>query len=114
MFLSHLLVRHKTPQVHFAEWLFLGLTAVFAIIGHEKPAVGLAGLGTVLILGAALVLLNRQRIWDNYKKDYRKNKGVSSFWRAPNHIYYTINVMFLWPFIMFLGVLSLYAAYMLG
>jgi len=114
MFLSHLIIRHKVPKPQFAEWLFVGLMAVFAIVGQVKPAVGLTGLGTVLILGATLVELNRVRIWETYRKSYKKIKGSGHFWRGPNHVYYTINVRFLWPFIFFLGVLSLYAAYVLG
>ncbi|GAC1602030.1 MAG: hypothetical protein NVS3B29_04580 [Candidatus Saccharimonadales bacterium] len=74
----------------------------------------MAGLGTLLIIGGALVEINRQRIWENYGKQYRKRKGLKNFWTKPNHTYYTINVLFLWPFIIFLGVICLWVAYSLA
>ena len=49
-----------------------------------------------------------------YRKSYRKQKGLKGRFTEPSHLYYNINVWFLWPFVMFLGVLCLYAAYMLS
>lgn len=113
MILSHLFTRHKTPAPKFAPGLFLGLIVVFAFLGQIKPLFGLVGLGTTLLVAGVLVELNRQRIWDDYRKNYKKNKRNASTWTQPNQVYYTINVAFLWPFIIFLGVVCLWAAYVL-
>jgi len=112
--ISHLLVHHKVPGPRFAPGLFIGLIAAFSLLGQTKPVFALTGLGTTLIAGGALIELNRQRIWDNYNKSFRKMKGIKGLWAKPNKVYYTINVVFLWPFIIFLGVMSLWAAYMLS
>lgn len=114
MLISHFFVRHKTPGPRFAPGLFLVLLSGFALLGQEKPVFGLVGIGTTLIVTAVLVELNRERIWDNYNKMYRKQKGLKGLWHKPNHIYYTINIAFLWPFILFLGLICLWAAYILG
>jgi uncharacterized membrane protein len=110
MLVSNMFRRHKTPGPRFAPSLFFGLLAIFAILGQPKPIVGLVGIGTTLIITAVLVELNRERIWDNYRKSYRKQKSKSRL-TAPNRLYYNINVMFLWPFILFLGIICLWAAY---
>jgi hypothetical protein len=115
MLVSHFFIRHhKTPQARFAPGLFLGLLSIFALLGQSKPVYGLVGIGTTLIVTSVLVELNRERIWETYKKSYRKQKGISAFWRKPNHIYYTLNIAFLWPFILFLGIVCLWAAYILA
>lgn len=114
MLLSNLFTRHKTPPPRFAPGLFLGLLVVFVLLGQSKPIVGLVGIGTVLIIAAVMIEVNRQRIWDDYKKNYRKKAGTSGLWTKPNHVYYTLNVAVLWPVILLLGVVCLYAAYMLG
>ena len=114
MLISHFFVRHKTPAPRFAPGLFLGLLASFVLLGDVKPVFGLVGIGTTLIVTAVLVELNRQRIWDNYLKTYKRQKGLKSLWRKPSPVYYTINVAFLWPFILFLGLICLWAAYILA
>jgi hypothetical protein len=114
MIIQNLFVRHKVPQPRFAPALFIGLLAMFSLLGQAKPVFGLVGLGTVSILAAALVELNRERIWEGYRKAYRQQKGARGLLTRPNPMYYTINVLFLWPFILFLGVVCLYAAYLLS
>jgi hypothetical protein len=114
MLISHFFVRHKTPGPRFAPGLFLGLLSAFVILGDVKPVVGLAGIGTTLVVSAVLVELNRQRIWDTYLKTYRKQKGLKGLWRKPSQVYYTINVAILWPFILVLGLVCLWAAYTLA
>jgi hypothetical protein len=108
---QHLFHRRKKPTYHFAPTIFLGLIAIFVIILQLRPVVGLAGLGTTLILAASLVILNRERIWLDYKKSYKKKKGLPGHLTKPNSIYYTINIFLLWPFIAALGVVSLIASY---
>ena len=108
---QHLFRRHKSPRPRFAPGLLLALIAVFVIILNSRPIVGLTGLGTTLVLAAALVELNRQRIWIDYKKSYKKQKGLAGRFTAPSITYYQINVLLLWPFIGLLGLACLYAAY---
>jgi hypothetical protein len=112
--ISNLFIRHKSPAPRFAPLLFLVLLIVFAVLGQTNPVVGLTGLGTTAIITAVLVELNRERIWDTYKKTYRKQKGLSKALTGPNRIYYSINVRVLWPFIFFLGLICLWAAYNLS
>jgi hypothetical protein len=112
--ISNLFVRQKTPAPCFAPVLFLALLVLFAILGQTSPVVGLTGLGTTAIITAVLVEVNRKRIWDTYKKNYKKQKGMSGVLSKPNHIYYSINVRVLWPFILFLGLICLWAAYTLS
>jgi hypothetical protein len=114
MLISHLLMRHKTPEPRFAPGVFVGLVAAFSILGQTKPVVGLVGLGTVLLVTAVLIEVNRRRIWDTYNKAYKKRKGIKGMWTKPNPVFYTINVVFLWPFIIFLAVICLWAAYILA
>ena len=113
MLISHFFTRHKTPAPRFAPGLFLGLISAFALLGQSKPIFGLEGLGVTLVTTAVLIELNRQRIWDDYVASYKKRRGPKKLWSKPNTIYYTINVMFLWPFIIFLGIICLWAAYVL-
>jgi hypothetical protein len=112
--ISNLFVHHKTPQPRFAPGLFIVLLAGFVVVGQYKPVMALVGIGTTAIVAAVLVELNRKRIWDDYRKSYKKLKGVKGLWTKPNELYYTINVGFLWPFVLFLGILCLWAAYMLS
>lgn len=114
MILSHLVLHHKNPEPRFVPGLFIALIAIFSILGQYKPLIAMAGLGTVLIVAGTLVEANRQSIWTNYQKVYRKRKGLKGIWTKPNHTYYTINVAFLWPFIIFLGVICLWVAYSLA
>ncbi len=114
MVISRLLVRHKAPDQRFAPGVFVALTVAFAILGQTRPIIGLAGLGTTLVIAGALVELNRRVIWENYRKAYRKQKGVAGLWTKPDPVYYAINIVILWPFIVLLGVLCLWSAYMLS
>ncbi len=114
MLISHFIFHHKTPGPRFAPGLFVGLIATFSLLGNTKPVFALAGLGTTLILMGSLVILNRRRIWDGYLKNFRKSKSLKSFWTKPNAMYYTLNVVFLWPFIIFLGVVCLWTSYLLS
>jgi hypothetical protein len=112
--IQNLFVRHKVPQPRFAPGLFIFLLAVFMLLGESKPIVGLVGIGTTVVVAGALVELNRVRIWEGYRKSYRKQKGLKGIWTEPNMLYYTINVSILWPVVILLGVLCLYAAYVLA
>jgi len=112
--ISNLFVRHKTPQPRFAPGLFLFLLALFLLLGDKRPVIGRVGIGTTAIVMAVLVELNRVRIWETYRKAYRKQKGMRGLWTEPADIYYTINVIILWPLILVLGVLCLYAAYIIS
>jgi hypothetical protein len=113
MLISSLFVRHKVPPPRFAPGLFLFLLAVFALLGQDRPVFGLVGIGTTLIVAAVLVETNRGRIWELYKQNHKKSKGAGP-WSRPDPVYYNINVYFLWPFILFLGLSCLWAAYMVS
>ena len=113
MLLSNLFVKHKVPQPRFMPGMFLGMLALFIVLGQSKPVFALVGIGTVSILAAALVEFNRVRIWEEYRKSFRKTKGLTGLWTEPAQIYYTLNVVLLWPFILVMGTLCLWAAYLL-
>jgi hypothetical protein len=113
MLLSNLLPGHKTPPPRFAPGLFLGLLVAFIIVGSAKPIVALTGIGTTLIVTACLVELNHKRIWETYLATYKKNKKAYGIWGRPTQSYYNVNVYLLWPFILLLGALCVYAAYLL-
>jgi hypothetical protein len=112
--ISNLFIRHKTPQPQFAPGAFLGLIALFVVMGVAKPLIALVGLGTTAVIAAVLVEVNRVRIWETYRKSYRKQKGLKGVFTQPSQTYYMINVVVLWPVILLLGVMCLYAAYILG
>lgn len=114
MLISNLFVRHKTPPPRFAPGLFLVLLAAFVVIGQTKPVFALVGIGTTLVVASTLVEVNRNRIWEGYKKSYKRNSGMVGLWTKPNPVYFNINVWFLWPFILFLGLVCLWAAYIVS
>jgi hypothetical protein len=114
MLVSNLFVKHKRSDLRLAPATFIGLLSVFVILGQSKPLIGLVGIGVTVILAGVLVELNRERIWDTYRKSYKKVKGLKGLWVEPNRVYYNLNVYFLWPFVLFLGILCLYAAYVLA
>jgi hypothetical protein len=107
------IIRRHTRPVRFAGWVFVDLLVLFGVIGVTKPAVGLAGLGAVLILSSMLVLANHRTIWENYQKNYKKF-GTGGLWTKPNPIIYRLNAYLVWPLIFILGLASIYAAYMVG
>jgi hypothetical protein len=114
MLLSNLFNKHKIPGPHFAPWAFLALLALFVLMGQSRPVVGLVGLGTTAVLGALLVELNHKRIWEEYRRAYKKQRGLAGTLSAPSMLYYNINVYLLWPFVLAIGLICLYAAFMLG
>jgi hypothetical protein len=114
MMLSHLIIKHNEHRPKFAPLLFLGLLSVFVIIGEERPVMGLVGIGTVVLITAVLVLINKDKIWDDYRARFRRTKGLKGMWVEPNRVYYNINVYLLWPFVAFLGMCCLVAAYALS
>lgn len=113
MIISSLFVKHKVQPPRFAPSIFLLLIACFVVLGEVKPIYGLIGLGTTVIIGGFLVELNRDRIWDLYIKSTKKRKGFNVFTR-PNRIYYNINVYMVWPFVIFLGIVCLWTAFLMS
>ncbi|QQR52258.1 hypothetical protein IPG36_06905 [bacterium] len=114
MVLSRLFLHHKSPEPQFAPALFLLLLTVFTVVVQIKPILGLAGLGTTAVLASCLVLINRKQIWEEYLKAYHKRRGLAGALTAPSNLYYVINVAFLWPLILFLGVCCLYIAWVIS
>jgi hypothetical protein len=112
--LSSLFVRHKIPQARFGSLMFLGLLIVFMWMGQYKPTPALTGIGVTLIIASVLIEANRDRIWEMYRKSYKKQKGLAGMMSKPNKVYYNLNVYFLWPVVFLIGVVSLFVAYMLS
>lgn len=100
---------HRSPKPQFGESVLALLVVFFALMVQIRPIVGLTGLGTTLLVIAVLIELNRVRIWDDYKKAWKKRKGL--FWHAPHKIYYNLNVYVVWPLVALLGLACLWAAY---
>lgn len=108
--ISNFFHRHKTPEARFAPGLFLALVLICVILTRYQPAAGFSGLGVTLIIAAVLVEVNAARIWANYRKIYKKNKGIRGFWREPKQIYYDLNVWVLWPLVGLLGAACLWVS----
>ena len=47
-----MLFHHRTRKARFAEWAYLTLLVLFAVIYTYSPSAGLAGMGAVLVLGS--------------------------------------------------------------
>lgn len=110
-----MLFRKSVPKARFAGWAFVDLVALFAAISFVRPAVGLAGLGAVLVLAAILVEANKDMIWQGYKKHYKKSKDpLRELLNRPNELYNALNVYLIWPLIFILGLASIYAAYLIA
>lgn len=114
MMLHHLLHRHKTPKPAFIPGMFLGLLGFFVLFLDTRPVLALSGIGVTLIIAGVLVEKNRVEIWDEYRAEYKKRHKFFGLWSEPKQIYYTLNVSFVWPLVILLGILSLYAAYVLS
>ena len=102
----------KTPKLGPGLMgVYLALILVFTLITFSRPVVGLSGLGVVAIIMATIIELNRHRIWESYRKSFKKSKGIRGWWTEPNKLYYNLNVYALWPLVALLGLASLWAAY---
>jgi len=113
--LSKLFRHHRsTKPRYYAQGLFFGLFLLFAVVAQIKPVFGLVGLGTLAILAAGVVELHSQRIWDEYRKGYKKQRRFTGIWHEPKEIYFQLNVYVLWPLVALLGALCLWAGYRLA
>ncbi len=102
---------HKLDSVKFAGWAFVDLFILFSALYYFKPAVGLAGLGSILILASMLVLANHKLIWHDYLATFRKTQSsLLNRLQEPKPEYYRINIYIIWPAVMVLGFLAIYAA----
>src|SRR4051812_20403956 len=108
MLISHAFSRPQPDRVRLIPGVFIALITFFTAMAWVSPVVSLTGLGTVAIVAAALVELNAQKIWADYKKASRKKRR--SMWTEPQPIFFTINVALLWPFVAFLGAVCLWSA----
>lgn len=97
--------------VHGLMSVFLILIIAFTLLTFSRPVVGLSGLGVVAILMAIIIELNRFRIWESYRKNFKKKLGIRGWWSEPNKLYYNLNVYLLWPFVGVLGFVCLWVAY---
>jgi hypothetical protein len=114
MLISSLFVKHKVQPPRFAPGLFLFLLAAFVLVGDFKPVYGLVGIGTTVLIAGVMIEVNRNRIWEMYLKTHKKQKGLSSIWTKPNKLYYNLNVYMVWPFVIFMGLVCLWSAYILS
>jgi len=103
-------IHKRIPEAKSVSWAFVALLALFALLTIHKPAVGLSGLGTVLVLAALLVEANRDRIWESYRQDHHRDKGTAK----PNRLYYQLNVYVAWPLVLVVGLAAIWAAYAIG
>lgn len=63
------------------------------------------GTGVALVLFALLVEIERKYIWNNYKKNYHKHdNAVLEMLMKPNIWVYRLNIYFVWPLVLILGV----------
>jgi len=112
--LLHILRRNNdSVLLQYTMWFLLLLVLLFASIVYVSPDVSMAGLGTSLVIMGVLVELNGKTVWKDYVKYAKKNKMIS-MWKRPNKLYYNINIYILWPFVIFMGVLSIWTAYYLS
>lgn len=111
---SKLFRRRRQPQTYYAQGFFLVLFAFFTVVTLVKPTFGLVGLGTLAILAAGVIELNSGRIWDDYRKAYKKQRHFTGMWHEPKEIYYRLNVYVLWPLVALSGALCLWVAYQLA
>jgi hypothetical protein len=105
----------KQQRPYFVQLVFLVLLLWFACMAKYKEAVGLAGIGAVLVLGASIVEANAKLIWDQYKASY-KPTGVGWFdaLNKPTQLYNLLNVWVVWPVVFVLGLWAIWVAYQLG
>lgn len=105
--------RNQLPAPRFTQGVWMLLVVIFASLSMARPVLGLAGLGTILILSAVLIEANRQLIWQGYRSRYKQSKGKGR-WSEPRPLYYRLNVYVVWPLVFLLGVGSLIGAYLAG
>lgn len=106
---------HTNKPRQYGNWTFAILLSIFVVISFYKPAVGLAGSGALLILGAIIVEMYSKSIWADYKSSYRPSKDkLRQFWSEPKEIYYKANIYFVWPVVLLFGIMSVAIAYVLG
>ncbi len=106
---------HKHHETRYAGWSFLCVLVLFAAIATSKLSIGLAGIGAVLVLAAIGVEANKEKIWEDYRANYKPSANKTrELWRAPNELYYKLNVYLVWPATFVIGLLAIYAAYVLA
>ena len=99
----------------FAQWAFVDMFVLFGVLFIYKPAIGMTGLGAVMVLGSLLVLANSQSIWDDYVASYKPSKSA---WRnrlnEPKVSYYQINRYILCPLILVTGLGAILLGFLIG
>lgn len=102
---------HKLDTVRFATWAYVDLFLLFGAIFFVRQSAGLAGLGAIMILGSLQILANHKAIWHDYVATYRKSSSaVLNKLQEPKPLYYRFNIYFLWPMVMILGIMAIFAA----
>jgi thiosulfate reductase cytochrome b subunit len=100
---------------NYVSWAFVCLVLLYGAIAVHKPAIGLAGLGGIMILGSLQALANKDEIWNSYKKSYKKPKSeLMKTLNEPKLIYYQLNVYVLMPLMLVLGLAAIWTAWLLA
>ncbi len=82
----------KKRLANHSPWAFVVVLVLFMILSFPRPAIGLSGIGAILILGAILVEANRAVIWESYLKSYKPGKDkLQRMWSEPRQSYYRKN-----------------------
>jgi uncharacterized membrane protein YfcA len=92
---------------------YVGVVILFIYSSQASPRVSYLVLGLILLFGAGSTWLRREKIWKDYKKRYKKSKGIGELLNKPRDIYYTLNVWLVLPLAFIAGLLSLYYAWKL-
>ena len=110
------LFHKKAPEARLAGWSFVSLAVLFGVLMLSRPAVGLSGLGAILVLASILVEANKEQIWNDYVRHYRRAKSdvLPKELSEPNRLYYNLNVYLAWPAVFVLGLFSIGVAYTLS
>ncbi len=107
----------KTPKnsSRFAQWAFFDLFVLFAVLFVYKPAIGMTGIGAVMVLGSLLVLANAPGIWEDYTGRYKPSKSA---WlnrlNEPKLAYYNLNRFVLCPLILLTGLAAIFFGFLIG
>ena len=107
---NELMLLYKSRFSAVVSWFFAYVFALSLILYFYNRAIGLTGLGVILILSSVMVEANQKRIWDDYRKSYKKRKGLDKSLNQPHEIYHQLNVYLVWPLFFLLGLVCLWTA----
>jgi hypothetical protein len=84
---------------------FLALTYLGNLFGQ-------LGLGMLLCVGGIWALARNKDVWTTYKADWKKlPKAQKTIWNEPRDLYYYINLLFLIPLAIAIGLALIFLSY---